>query len=70
MNLFSDANKCCCSIWGCKEIQTMLFSDAVGLTIIVMQMNSLVGFGEVIETAHCTLVRLMVSNYFLVQLTD
>jgi hypothetical protein len=37
----------------------MLFSDAVGLTIIMMQMNSLVRFGEVIETAYCDLVRLM-----------
>jgi hypothetical protein len=58
MNLFSDANKCRCSIWRCKEIQAMLFSDAIGLTVIVMQMNS-VGFGEVIETAYCNLVRLM-----------
>ena len=37
----------------------MLFSDAVELTIIVMQMNSLVRFGEVIEMAHCNLVKLM-----------
>jgi hypothetical protein len=42
----------------------MLFSDAVGLTIRVMHMNSLIGFGEVIELAHCNLVRLMDSKLF------
>ncbi len=46
------------SIWRCKEIQSRVFSDAIGLTILVMQMN-LVGFGDVIEMAHCNLVRLM-----------
>jgi hypothetical protein len=34
------------------------FLVMLGLTILVMQIN-LVGFGEVIETAHCSLVRLM-----------
>jgi hypothetical protein len=50
MNLFNEANESCCSIWRCKEIQSRLISDAIGLTTIVMQMN-LVGFGEVIESS-------------------
>ncbi len=37
---------------------TILFSDAIGLTILMMHMK-MVRFGEIIEMARCNLVRLM-----------